>query len=679
MEVIRIHERAEMPDGWSAVVSFNYGAEYPITVRNPFTEAEEQQLEWYFEQHPQSPFTRQAKAATAAASITFYGEALFKQVFEENSDLIYPYRSLVQQGLYSLQVEIAGSPKFHALHWEVLKDPRFHQPLAVQATILRKNMTPPPVQALIRPSPTINLLIVTARSADKEEVSYRTISRPLMETLRDKDVPTQIDMLRPGTYRALENHLRHSADTHGEGYYHLIHFDMHGIACSYAQLQEANLQRQKKGKTSFQFAQRYGRTDIQPYEGVRAFLYFDSEGDDQYDLLEATELANLLTKHRVPIIILNACQSGKQVGDSETSLGSHLMLAGVQQALAMGYSLNVRAAQLLMSTLYEVLFQSYDLSVAVRQARIELYNDKKRTALLEEEIDLEDWVLPVVYQNHAIKLSIRNFTPEERNAYYERKAEEQNYTYDAPRYGFVGRDRDILQIEKRLLTRRKILLIRGISSVGKTTLLKHLATWWSSTGFVQRVFYFGYDEKSWTLQQILIDIAQKLYGLRYYTDFQPLSLAAQQAMLIQSLRAQQNLLILDNLQSITEANFVIQPTLLQEERTALQGFLTRLVSGHTLIILGSRAGEDWLARGTFDNNVYDLPGLDAEAASTLANRIMLRYNVTKYREDENLQKLIKMLDGSPSALEVMLAKLARQSPTEILAALQAGDISIDRG
>jgi DNA repair exonuclease SbcCD ATPase subunit len=34
----------------------------------------------------------------------------------------------------------------------------------------------------------------------------------------------------------------------------------------------------------------------------------------------------------------------------------------------------------------------------------------------------------------------------------------------------VGRDLDILQIEKRLLTKRNILLIRGMGGAGKTTL-----------------------------------------------------------------------------------------------------------------------------------------------------------------------------------------------------------------
>ena len=36
-----------------------------------------------------------------------------------------------------------------------------------------------------------------------------------------------------------------------------------------------------------------------------------------------------------------------------------------------------------------------------------------------------------------------------------------------------------------------------------------------------------------------------------------------------------------------------------------------------------------------------------------------------------------MLDGFPLALEVVLANLTHQTPTEVLAALQAGDVSID--
>jgi hypothetical protein len=141
------------------------------------------------------------------------------------------------------------------------------------------------------------------------------------------------------------------------------------------------------------------------------------------------------------------------------------------------------------------------------------------------------------------------------------------------------------------------LLIRGMGGAGKTTLLRHLAAWWHTTGFVQRVFSFGYDEKAWSLQQIMASIAQQLYGPKYYTDFQPLSLAAQQAMLSQDMRGKNHLLILDNLESITGAHLAIQHTLPPDEQSALRSFLTDLAKGHTQVLLGSRSGEDWLAKG----------------------------------------------------------------------------------
>ncbi len=675
MPLIRIQDRPGGPDGSNAVVSFDHGPEYPITISDPFTEKEEQELEWYFEDHLTFPFTNKVRAQHAAASITTYGENLFKQVFGD-ADIYAEYKAILKSGLSNLQIEIAGSPQFHALHWEALRDPKTQQLLALHATILRKNIQPQNLALSAQPSPTINLLIVTARPSGRRDIGYRTISRPLVEALDSANIPVRVEILRPGTYKALENHLRDSTDRHQEGYYHVIHFDVHGAVLSYEQLQQG------QQANRFIFNQRYARQDLQPYKGDKAFLSFESEQEEsKADLVEASELARLLIAHHIPIAILNACQSGKQVGERETSLGSHLVQAGVQFVLAMGYSVTVSAAELLMKTLYEKLFAHAELPVAIRDGRAELYNHKERRAYFDQQIDLEDWLLPVAYQNAPVPLHPREFTLEERNAWFERKAEESQYRPPVPTYGFVGRDLDILSIERRLLAKRHLLLIRGMGGAGKTTLLRHLAAWWHTTGFVQRVFYFGYDEKAWTLQQIMTAIAQDLYGPRYYTDFQPLSPKAQQAMLAQDLRSNSHLLILDNLESITGAHLAIQHTLPPDEQAALHSFLIDLSRGHTQVLLGSRGGEVWLARGTFDDNVYDLGGLDDEAASTLADRILERNHATKYRQDEqeqeNLRKLIKVLDGFPLALEVVLANLAHQTPKEVLEALQAGDVSLD--
>jgi tetratricopeptide (TPR) repeat protein len=641
MAWIHIQERAGGQGGSNAVVSFDNSPEYPITISNPFSEKEEQELEWYFEEHVAFPFIKKVHAQTAAASITTYGEVLFKQVFGDQ-DIYAEFRVLMKAGLNNLQLEIAGSPKFHALHWEALKDPKLSQPLTLQAAMVRKNLKPQSLPVSVRPSPTINLLIVTARPSGTRDIGYRTISRPLVEALRNANLRVQVEILRPGTYKALENHLGEITAKHGEGYYHVIHFDVHGAVFN-----------------------------------NKAYLFFEGEQDNKVGSVKAIELANLLRSHKVPIAILNACQSGKQIGDRETSLGSHLVQAGVQLVLAMGYSVTVSAAELLMSTLYRHLFAGDDLAVAIRHARTELYNNKERRAYFDQNIDLEDWLLPVVYQNQPVTLQPREFTQEERTAWLERKEEEKRYTPPNSQYGFVGRDIDILQIEKRLLTKRNILLVRGMGGAGKTTLLRHLADWWYTTGFVHRVFYFGYDEKSWSLQQIMTSIARHLYSPKYYTDFQSLSLAAQQALLSQDLSSNHHLLILDNLESITGAYLTIQHTLPADEQAELRSFLTDLAKGHTLVLLGSRSGEDGLAKGTFDDNIYELPGLDPEAASTLADRILERNNATKYRHYRDLRKLIKVLDGFPLALEVVLANLAHQTPAQVLEALQAGDVSID--
>ena len=269
-------------------------------------------------------------------------------------------------------------------------------------------------------------------------------------------------------------------------------------------------------------------------------------------------------------------------------------------------------------------------------------------------------------------------TPQQETAFYEQQAKHYRPSQQ-PSYGFVGRDVNILHIEKRLLTKRNILLIRGMGGAGKTTLLHHLASWWQRTGLVQHIFYFGYDERSYTRQQIMRTIAKQLLGREDFALFQSRSPEAQQAQLAKMLLNAPHLIILDNLESITGTAMAIRHTLSPREQGYLHSFLSALVGGQTRILLGSRSAEDWLAKGTFDDNRYDLPGLDPEAASQLTERILARHKVTRYREDPDLPKLIKLLDGFPLALEVVLANLIQQTPTQILTALQTGDITLKTG
>ena len=207
-QVITIKEQSESEGGWQAVVRFNHGPEHAITVSDPFSPEEEHELAWYFEEHLEFPFTRKVRAQQAAQSISTYGEKLFNQVFAQNAKVLVAYSNARQAGLNDAQIEIEGTPGFHSLHWEALKDPEMPEPLVLQATMVRKNLVPSAIESGVRPSPTINLLVVVARPFGKRDVGYRTISRPLVEGLRQTSIPFRIEILRPGTYKSLENHLR---------------------------------------------------------------------------------------------------------------------------------------------------------------------------------------------------------------------------------------------------------------------------------------------------------------------------------------------------------------------------------------------------------------------------------------------------------------------------------------
>src|SRR6266702_3285515 len=165
MTLIRIQERPNGPNGANAIVNFNNsGAEYPIAISDPFSPEEEKLLEWYFEDHLQFPFLEQVKAQQAAGSVKTYGEKPFQQIFGEQPKAYLAYMNARQQGVNTLQLEIAGSPKFHSLHWEALKDPELQYSLALQATMVRKNLQDQIMPANVQPSPTINLLVPLAKA-----------------------------------------------------------------------------------------------------------------------------------------------------------------------------------------------------------------------------------------------------------------------------------------------------------------------------------------------------------------------------------------------------------------------------------------------------------------------------------------------------------------------------------
>jgi hypothetical protein len=151
-----------------------------------------------------------------------------------------------------------------------LKDPDFLQPFSVQSAFVRPNIQAAPTYIQPQPSPTLNILLVTARPGGGRDVGYRTISRPLVTALRNSRLQAQIDLVRPGTFAALLGHLEaaRSDQQRGDGYYHILHFDLHGSLLTYEQYKTL----EPEQVSSRHLFHGYGQATIEPYEGYKAFL-----------------------------------------------------------------------------------------------------------------------------------------------------------------------------------------------------------------------------------------------------------------------------------------------------------------------------------------------------------------------------------------------------------------------
>jgi CHAT domain len=309
---------------------------------------------------------------------------------------------------------------------------------------------------------------------------------------------------------------------------------------------------------------------------------------------------------------LNACQSGQQVGDTETSLASRFVQAGMQTVLAMGDSVTVSAAALMMPTLYRSLLQHRNLLAAFGEARTAWHYEKTRRAYFHQEIRLEDWLLPIVSQPQGdvpTTLPLREMSVAEQAAWLAGGVE--RYQAPEPPYGFVGRDVDILPIDTRVLSasegkRRNLLLVQGMGGAGKTTLVHHLGRWWQTTGLVDEVISFGDDEQAHTRDQIVDPIARQLYNQAVppgmavspaCAQFQALQPAVRQTMLATRLHAERHRLILDHLESVTGTSLAVPYTLAADAQGLVRGLLADLLAGQTRVLLDSRGREAWRTEG----------------------------------------------------------------------------------
>ena len=593
------------------------------------------ELSWYLESYldyPYGPNVERAERVTQA--LREWGTQAFDTLFGEGQARDF-YRDATRDGHTELHLVVASDDaRVLAWPWEVLHDPLVGD-LAHHCRIERQldRLGDPPALPDALSRDRIGILLVTARPYE-HDIAYRSISRPLVELVHEGGLPAEVKLLRPPTFEQLRAELQARP-----GAYHIVHFDGHGGF----------------GHASAPAGDRF--------RGPQGRLVFE-KGDGSADPVTAAQLSQLLREHRIPIAVLNACQSaqlGSEADDAFASVATSLLRAGVRSVVAMGYSLYVGAAKEFLPAFYQRLFDSGSVAEATRAGRQALLARPERRPGFE----LHDWMVPVLYQQAPVQLDFagqgRGRAPED-TADIPRAARLD--TGETP-HGLIGRDSAVLALERASRRAPAGLLVHGLGGVGKTTLARGYIEWLARTqGLPQQIVWMSFaDVRSFAY--VLNRLVDAVFG----TDAMAAPDEQKQPALVKALRDRALLIVWDNFESASgAADAGLDSAMPGADRQQLKQFLEQLRGGKTKVLVTSRSDEAWL--GTTACCRVPLAGLQGEERQALAQAILADQGIRLDPKDQAAADLIDSLEGHPLMMRAILPRLGEASAASLKQAIE---------
>ncbi|WP_169249057.1 tetratricopeptide repeat protein [Candidatus Competibacter phosphatis] len=605
------------------------------------------ELRWYLEEflwYPFPPVTDRAEHVQDA--LRGWGEQAFTALFGAGSGRDF-YHDAYRDGLENLDLRIASDhPGVLAWPWEALADPQHPGALAHHCRIERRldrGHDPLPLPEGL-PRDRINILFVTARPYE-DDVRFRSLSRPVVEWIEQRELPARVTILRPPTFERLREHLRERP-----AYYHIVHFDGHG---GYG-----------VGSVS-------GDGAPHLFRGPQGLLVFENE-HGKPDLVPADRLGALLREYRIPVMVLNACQSAMvddRAEDAFASVAASLLRAGVRSVAAMAYSLYVSGAEEFLPAFYRRLFETGNMAEGMRAGRQAMLAKDGRVCA-RGRFPLQDWLVPVVYQQDPPDLS---FARAGNRAVIEKPELPPEARDSENPYGFIGRDAALLKLERALRRPPAGILIHGLAGVGKTTLARGLVDWLAATeGLGEGCFWRTFNDIH-SSEYVFNQLVAALFG----TDAMAANCEQKQAALVEVFRKRRFILVWDNFESATGIpGTTLEARLPEADRRQLRDFLGALRGGASKVIITSRGPETWL--GPDRCFLLGLGGLRGEERWEYCATILHDLGLEADQKDAGLKNLMDVLGGHPLAMRALLPRL-REVSAKALAERFRGRIPLESG
>jgi tetratricopeptide (TPR) repeat protein len=631
--------------GDSIILSWQRGLSVPrfapaVLFDHPFDKEALADLRWYLEDYLHFPYGIEPEKATKIEQkFQVWGQQLFELVFRSNEKAREFFQEATREGLEYCEIGIASDdPKILNLPWELLYSPDY-QFLSLSLAGTYRSLSSFAVRAEMpeMPQDKLNILLVIARPYGERDIALKTIARPMLEALKPIRNRVNLKVLRPPSFDQFEKEL----NAH-KGFYHIVHFDGHGNFDS----------------SSVGFQHSFGESG----QGVLSF----ETADGSPQIVTAAQIAQSLTDCGVPIFVLNACKSAQEGGDSFSSVATRLVSLGSKGVVAMAYSVYAEAAKQFIGRLYEQLAEGINLSKAVAAARRQVLNQCLRPSP-KGNLPLQDWVVPVLYQQETYTPFIPLTTDagvSDIDELIQPTATNLIEFPDEGAYGFIGRDYDILRLE-RAFRQNNIVLLQGMGGTGKTELACGFGRWLHETqGRSEPIFFTSFIQGA-GLNQIVNQVGRTVWGEK----FSEYLFEEQQSAVLKYLKTKPCLLIWDNFEPVIGFQAGDEPLLNEIERDSLKQFLKELRGEQSWVLITSRQEERWLDCGY---TMEILRGLSSYDAEELAVRILRTAGVKQSKLAEEYLELLKLLDGHPLALRVVLPNLRYQSPTDIIASLSQG-------
>ncbi len=623
------------PDGGPEVE----GERYSFT--SPLGPIEADDLAWYLERYinwPSGIF--QERAGRIEAALPEWGKRLYGSLDTsiaqhwkgaspeaERRLTIKVDRKLIR-GASELQQAAAdeAASLLLSLPWELIHDDGGYLFLGRSGVRVRRSLPKHNPHKAIATEPPIRVLLVSPRPEDDSAayLDHRASARPLVEALTALGELAEFTILDPPTFPALEAELERAEANP----YHVVHFDGHGVY------------------------------DREHNHGLGALCFEEPADQEKLErrrsqLITADKIAGVMRDRRVPLFFLEACQTAQAGTDPTASVAGKLLESGVASVAAMSHSVLVETARRFVTVFYTELLSGKRVGQSMLLAQRALAGDPVRGRVLNVELRLQDWFVPVLFQEEQDPQLIRELPAEEVRALAEkRRALALGDVPAEPPYQFQGRSRELLSAE-RLLARERYVVVQGEGGEGKTTLAAELARWLVLTRRFERAAFVRLDLEG-DARKILFSIGGQLVPNYVTRAAQGEKLAWQ--LVEQALAEQRTVIVLDNLESVlepppdSEAHAAFDADVL----AGIFGLCEKLVkTGHTRLILTSREA----LPEPFAGNRLTIGRLDRPDAIRLVASV-LKTDSGDVESEQEIEALVDAVGCHARALVLLAGEVA---------------------